>query len=271
MPNSDNCKIYVFHYKNGEAFPNSAGYTHILAGKENCTGKSDLTGDNTGENISVKNKYYSELTGIYWIFKNQRSKIVGTSHYRRFFTAKGEPLEYKLKRLLYYLAGMNTGRHGLIYTSDYKFWKNRILTCEEATSLLNDFDAIMPERRKLRQTIEKHYVKYHDIADLQLLRKIITEIAPEYTGSFENTLQQKRLYANNMMVMKSPNFKALCSWLFMILFEFEKRVNLAEYKDYQQRIFGFISERLITTWVNHHNLRVKELQLIYFKNLKKQL
>ena len=166
---------------------------------------------------------------------------------------------------------MHRGRHGLICTSDYKFWEKRILTCEEATLLLNDFDAIMPERRKLRQTIERQYVKYHDIADLQLLRKIITEIAPEYTGSFENTLQQKRLYANNMMVMKSADFKALCSWLFMILFEFERRVNITDYKDYQQRIFGFISERLITAWVYHHNLKVKELPLIYFKNFKKQL
>ena len=270
MGNSENCKIYVFHYKNGEPFPDSAGYLHILAGKESYSGESNLTGDNSGENISGKNRYYSELTGIYWIYKNQSSDIVGTSHYRRFFTAQGEPFRYKLKRFLYYFAGMNKGRHGLIYTSDYSFWEKRILTCEEASSYLNNFDAIMPVRRMLRQSIEKHYIKYHDITDLQLLRNIIIEKSPEFIPSFDSTFQQKRIYANNMMVMKWPDFKALCDWLFMLLFEFERRVKLTEYTEYQQRIFGFLSERLITVWVNHHDLKVKEFPLIYFKNLKKQ-
>ena len=270
MQNSDNCKIYVLHYKNGEPFPDLPCYIHILAGKETYPQESDLTGDNTGENISNKNQYYSELTGTYWVYKNQSSEIVGTCHYRRFFTAKGEPFQYKLKRLLYYFGGLNIGRYGLIYTSNQDYWSNRILTCNEVKLILEDFDAIMPIKRKLRQSVEGHYNKYHDTIDLQLLRIIINEKTPDYSSSFESTLQQKRLYANNMMVMKRPTFEALCDWLFMLLFEFEKRVDLTNYTDYQQRIFGFISERLITTWINHHQLKVKELPLIYFKNLKNE-
>lgn len=268
MKNSDDCKIYVFHYKNGESFPDLPCYTHILAGKETYPLESIIEGDNTGENISNKNQYYSELTGIYWVFKNQSAEIIGTCHYRRFFTTKSEPLSYKLKRFLYYFGGLNIGRHGLIYTSNQEYWGKYILTCDEAKSILTDFDAIMPIKRKLRQSIESHYNKYHDSNDLHLLRIIISEKSPEYTSSFESTLQQKRLFANNMLIMRRQNFEALCEWLFMLLFEFEKRVDLRNYTDYQQRIFGFISERLITTWVNHHKLKIKELPLIYFRNLK---
>ncbi|MCX6239281.1 MAG: DUF4422 domain-containing protein [Bacteroidia bacterium] len=268
MRNSDNCKIYVFHYKNGEPFPDLPCYIHILAGKETYLQESNLTGDNTGENISNKNQYYSELTGIFWVYKNQTSDIVGTCHYRRFFTTRGEPLLYKLKRFLYYFGGLNIGRHGLIYTSNQEYWGKRILTCDEAKLYLDDFDAIMPIKRKLRQSVESHYNKYHDASDLQLLRIIISEKAPEYSSSFESTLKQKRLYANNMMIMKRKNFVALCDWLFMLLFEFEKRIDLTNYEDYQQRIFGFVSERLITTWFNHHQLKVKEFPLIYFRHLK---
>jgi len=157
MQNCDNCKIYVFHYKNGEPFPDLPCYIHILAGQETYAQQSVLTGDNTGENISNKNQYYSELTGIYWVYKNQSSDIVGTCHYRRFFTAKGEPFQYKLKRLLYYFGRLDIGRHGLIYTSNREYWNNRILTCDEAISVLKNFDAIMPIKRKLRQSIESHY------------------------------------------------------------------------------------------------------------------
>ena len=270
MSNNDNCKIYVFHYKDGEPFPDLPDYIHILAGKESYPNKSLLTGDNTGDNISNKNQYFSELTGIYWIYKNQSSDIVGTCHYRRFFTAHDEPLRYKLKRLLFFLCSFNRGRHGLIYTSDEEFWGKRILTSHEAKQYLVDFDAIMPVRRKLRQTVEDHYNKYHDSSDIQLLRIIIGEKASDYSSSFESTLQQKRLYANNMMLLKKEKFDALCEWLFMLLFEFEKRIDLTNYVDYQQRIFGFISERLITTWFNYHQLKVKELPLIYFRHLKKR-
>ena len=40
-----------------------------------------------GENINHLNKFYSEMTTMYWVWKNNiRSKHVGFCHYRRRFT-----------------------------------------------------------------------------------------------------------------------------------------------------------------------------------------
>ncbi len=267
---NENVSIYVFHYKDGEPFPELNGYHHIFCGKALHSGNSQLTGDDSGENISSKNPFYSELTGIYWAYKNQQSDIVGTCHYRRFYAVSREPLYYRAKRLLYHLAGIHTGRHGLIYSSRPDYWKDKILTARQARELLKHYDAIMPQKRKLRQSIEEHYVKYHNANDLTLLRAIIEEQSPSLTASFEEAMVHEQLYANNMMIMKRPLFDELCHWLFDILFEFERRINLAHYSEYQQRILGFLSERLITAWVHHKQLKVKELQLIYLKKLKKR-
>lgn len=43
-------------------------------------------GDNTGDNISLRNPNYCELTGLYWAWKNLKCDYIGLCHYRRYFT-----------------------------------------------------------------------------------------------------------------------------------------------------------------------------------------
>lgn len=51
------------------------------------------TGDDTGDNISLKNRNYCELTGLYWLWKNNQCDIIGVCHYRRFFLEKDACLQ----------------------------------------------------------------------------------------------------------------------------------------------------------------------------------
>ncbi len=92
--------IYAFYYKPVKVIISDNLYFPVWAGKNNKPEINGLTGDDTGDNISEKNKYYSELTGIYWVWKNTQSDIVGTCHYRRYFTNVHEPLYYRLKRII---------------------------------------------------------------------------------------------------------------------------------------------------------------------------
>lgn len=265
-------QIYVIHYKNDHAFPQTDGYLHLWADKpNNASNNSHLIGDNTGVNIASKNNHYSELTAIYWIWKNQTADIFGTCHYRRFFTIYNEPLIYRLKRCFYYPFGLWRKRFGLIYTNNTVFWGKRILTSAQINSLFdNGYDAVLPISRKLRYNVEKHFSRYHQLKDLQLMKQIVNELYPDYNETFSAVLKGKRLYANNMFILKKHNFDILCEWLFTLLFEFENRVDLNQYINYQERILGFLSERLITTWIIHNDLKIKELPIIYFKHFKHQ-
>ncbi len=267
MTRSDQIKIYVFHYKPEQILLTNPEYVHIWAGKNGAENIDGFVGDDTDDNISSKNKYYSELTGLYWIWKNTKSDIVGSCHYRRYYTAKLNVLEYKLKRLLYYPTGLWRKRYGLIYTSNLNFWKSKFISKDEVAELLKTYDAILPTRRKFKYTVKEHYRRYHDLKDLEILEKILKRDYPEYLPSFENVLADNRLFANNMFILKWDRFDELMTWLFDILFKFEKEINLTDYKDYQERIFGFLSERLITLWVHHKKLNYKELDLVYFKKM----
>ena len=270
MKDPQKLKVFTLHYKPGsEIISEDPNYINIWAGKNNGSEETVLLGDDSGDHISEKNKYYSELTGLYWIWKNTKQDITGSCHYRRFFTAQDEPVQYKIKRNFYYLAGIWKKRYGLIYTSQPHKWKNKILSSREIEDILKDYEAIMPVRRILRYSIKEHYARYHDIKDLELARNILEKDYPEYVKTFDQVMAGYRLFANNMFILNEERFDSLMAWLFDIFSKFEDQINLKDYKNYQQRIIGFLSERLITVWIYHNNINYKELPLIYFKKLKK--
>ena len=65
-----------------------------------------------------------------------------------------------------------------------------------------------------------------------------------------------------MMICRKELFDEYCEWLFDILFRLETQVDYKDYSDYQKRIFGFMSERLLNVWVIYKNLKVKELRTV---------
>ena len=267
MQNEAHLEIYTFFYKTAPVIAGDLPYLPMMAGNA-LVQNSDLLGDDTGDTISEKNRYYSELTGIYWVWKNTRQDIVGSVHYRRFLTQKDEPLPHRIKRFFYYFAGLQKKRFGLIYTKNIALFKPRILTEDEILDLLQTHDLILPQRRKLKYTVRRHYARYHNPSDLELIEAIINERCPEYLNALQQVLDGKRLYANNMFIMKRPDFDRCMSWLFDLLFEFERRIKLSDYQGYQERIMGFMAERLFNVWFAHENLRIKELPVIYFKQFK---
>lgn len=261
-------KIYIFYYKNDPVLNTDHIYQPIMAGNALLSGNNLIPGDDTGENISNKNPFYSELTGIYWIWKNTKQDITGSCHYRRFFTAQPEPFLYRLKRMLYYPAGLHKKRHGLIYTGNTTLFAPRILNHHEIQNLLNKYDAVLPQARKLKYSVETHYHRYHNGKDLNIIESVLSEKYPDFLNAFHTVLQGKRLYANNMFILKDEHFQEFMQWWFDVLFEFERRIDLNHYTDYQKRILGFIAERFLNVWFMKKQLNCIELPVIYFKRFK---
>jgi hypothetical protein len=67
--------------------------------------------------------------------------------------------------------------------------------------------------------------------------------------------------------MHKPLFDAYCAWLFDILFELEKRLDISTYSDYDKRVFGFVSERLLDVYLITEGVAYKTLPMV---NLESQ-
>lgn len=222
--------------------PDDDVYLPIHVGK---TGKADLgyVGDNTGDNISVKNANYCELTGLYWAWKNLKCDYIGLCHYRRYFTNKK------------------------IYTNNTEKKKTSILNRKDYEKLLQEYDVILPvERNYYIETVRSQYEHAHNKRDIDEAEKIVEELYPEYSEAFTKVMGRTRLHILNMFVMKKVLFDKYCCWLFSILFELEKRIDITNYSQYEARLFGFIAERLFNVWLEKQQLKIKEVPVV---NLEK--
>lgn len=264
----DSAKIYTMYYKKGRVLPLSDFYCPLFCGQFPDKTQLPYLKDDSGDHISTKNEFYSELTGIYWVWKNTRQEITGVCHYRRYFTVFDEPWQHRLKYAVTHFLKIYEGPNPLIYVRDVKKYSSWVLTQEQAEEILEKSDIILPRARRFRYSIERHYSKYHSPSDLELVQSILIDLYPEYLTTWRAVLEGNALYANNMFVLKSDLYQPFMKWWFDMLFEFERRTVLHSYEGYQRRILGFIAERLLTLWVIHHQLKIHELALLYFKQMK---
>ena len=229
-----NIKVIVATHKPYE-MPQDEMYIPLHVGKEN---KKDLgyRGDNTGDNISLKNPYFCELTGLYWAWKNLDADYIGLAHYRRHFVLK----KINKKKLF-----------------------DSVLTLEEADRILNDVDIIVPNLRKYYiENLYSHYSNTLYVEPLDITGKIIEEKYPEYKNEFDKLHKRTSAHMFNMFIMKKEKFDEYCNWLFDILFELEKRVDNDKYDTFHARFYGRISELLLDVWLNTNDYSYKSVKVM---------
>lgn len=162
--------------------------------------------DNTGDNISEKNRQYCELTALYWIWKNQTADYYGLEHYRRAFT----------------------------------------LNDSEILDILSQgVDAIIPKKIVMSLSVEEQYYinACNDTWDvmMEVLKKRDTFV---YECA-KIVFSQNILFPLNMGFFSHRFLNDYCSWLFPILEEVESICG-EKWDVYQNRYPGFLSERLFT-------------------------
>ena len=210
-------------------------YLPLQVGAE---GKNDLgyEKDNTKDNISLKNPYFCELTGLYWAWKNLKEDYIGLAHYRRHFASK------KINK---------------------KDLFNSVLTKEEASKLLNNTDIIVPKKRNYYiENLYSHYEHTMYIEPLDITGQILQERYPEYMLEFDKLKTRRSAHMFNMFIMKKDKLDEYCTWLFDILFELEKRVDNSKYDSFHARFYGRVSELLLDVWLNTKGYSYKEVKVI---------
>ena len=212
--------VYIATHKD-VPLPQEKGYVPLQVGA--AVGPPLLyLGDNTGIHISEKNPHYCELTGLFWIWQNARDQYKGLVHYRRFFTYRGD-----------------------------------MLSEEQTHRFLAEHDVILPRPEPLRERAWQEFCLHSGREkDLVLTRQAVEAVSPDMLSAFDRVMAGRRLHLYNMLIASKEGFDAYCRWLFAVLTQVERGVDMTGYTPYEQRLYGFLGERLLNVWVAHHGLRV---------------
>ena len=230
-----NIKIIVAAHKKYR-MPADQCYLPLHVGKK---GKADLgyQGDDAGDNISEKNPYYCELTGLYWAWKNLDADYIGLAHYRRHFANR-------IRKMM--------------------FWKkdpfDAVLTEKEIRKLLKKSDIILPAKRHYYiENLYSHYAHTHYEEHLILTRKIIEQRTPEYLSAYDQVMKQTSGHMFNMFIMKKEAFDSYCNFMFGVLEKLENEIDISDYSAQEARVFGYISELLMDVWLYTTKESYKEI------------
>ena len=217
--------------------PEDKIYLPVQVGAAGAANDLGYARDNTGDNISNKNKNYCELTGLYWAWKNLSADYIGLAHYRRHFTL----------------------RKGSDKT-------NLPITGEELIPLLENYDVLLPRKRNyFIDTTYDQYVHAHHKEDLDTTEAILKERYPEYLDAYNKAMKSTSGHRFNMFVMKKYVFDKYCTWLFDVLFELENRLDISEYSNYDARVYGFVGERLLDVWMMTNMVNSKDIPYVFME------
>lgn len=235
-----NIKVLVATHKNYD-MPDDGAYLPVFVGNaihpENNPG---FQGDDVGENISLKNKNYNELTAIYWAWKNLDADAIGLVHYRRY----------------------------LVDNSKKGSGFDRIFSEQNLNELLNSYDVILPKKRNYYiESNFSHYIHAHHEEPLNITKNVIKKYYPDYIEAYDSVMNRTSAHMFNMFIMKKVYFDQYSEWMFDILGKVEDKLDISEYDTYEARVYGFISELLLDVWLEVNQLKSIEVP---FKFMEKQ-
>ncbi|MDR2667029.1 MAG: DUF4422 domain-containing protein [Holosporales bacterium] len=229
----------------------------------------NMIGDDTGDNISLQNRSYCDLTGVYWAWKNLdelgNPDYIGSMHYRRHFAFKnGELNEWFV----------------YVDSIDDEYQKKYGLNAEQVKRTIAEYDVVVFPV-VFQESIYEQYKKGHYVEVLDTALQVLREKYPEYSDTADEYMRSNRGYFLNMFVMKRELFREYCAFVFGIMEETTNHIR--QNKEMVDEIFAkpvqapgaHTIERLLSVFVEYKRktsgIRVLELPVCFIEHPEKNL
>lgn len=250
-------------------------YIHVQCGAFREQVSSLYVGDDTGDNISEKQPYYSELTVQYWAWKNYQADYYGLCHYRRYLS---------FAKTRYRVNERNMVTEPILSASSIR--RHCLTDSDKMQSLIIQYDAIIAEGANVKRlstpkgglpkTVRELWEGQDGVMiykeDLELLMRAIRKLYPEYLESALKYLEGSEHIGYNCYILRRELFFEMCHFQFTVLAELEHLIDANSYKGNLKRVFGYMAEIMYGIYIyeleQRKTVRIKKLQLVYFEETR---
>ena len=241
-PVENDLKLYTVTHKKFVPIEDNL-YVPIYAGK-NSQNDMNILGDAIGDNIAELNPLINECTSLYWIWKNTKDPFIGLCHYRRYFS-------------------LVDNQNSIDFVFRDSVWFKNIL--KEKDMIVSNAVTFYPFTVKthLESTVSKESFEI----GYNMVRERIAVKYQDYLEDFDSYFNGHYFYSCNMFITNREIFEKYCSWLFDIIIPVARKIDVSAFDSYSKRIIGFMAERLMTLWILHNKITVKELPIVLIDNI----
>ena len=245
------CLTHKYH-----SYIENIGYQLVGQGKENYP--NHWIRDNTGDNISKKNKYYDMYTFHYWLWKNklkdfEENRWIIFSTYRRFWKNNiNFENTNELKDKIIQNPPKEWDDYQTILTEPTDLSKIKISKIfKKGKKLILKDPSILFNKKK--RNINFHFDLMHFEGNLKKALELIDSRDRLEFTNYLNTETSINLW--NLFCCKSP--KLLGNWyetVFSWLFKCEKIFGFSDLKDYETgRMYAYLAERYLPFWFKKYS------------------
>lgn len=288
----DSIKIFIMYHKPsflikneiveplhlGRAVTKKINKDGLLNNKEISWLNENMIGDDTGDNISIKNREYCELTGIYWVYKNYKvigdPDYIGFMHYRRQFIFDEETFKEVCQEEKFKIA-YDTELVALDEINDLsEDVIKRLFNPSLIRKCIDDNDILPSHLTQIYSTRERMQSSscYLQKGDIEVIEDLVKKFYPEYYPFLLKTLNSKSQYINNMFIVKRELFFDYASFVFDILFKAENLIDTSQRSINGKRALAYIPEILFACCFEKgqaDGFKMKKLRVMYERSFTK--
>lgn len=233
-------------------------------------------GDNSGENISLQNRKYSELTALYWAWKNYdklgNPDYIGLMHYRRHFVLNEDWANDQSKTKIeqcYSILEMDS------VSADYQ--EQAGLNEEKLSQLMSKYDFVSVNECNFgiigTKSVKDDFVKNIPGVkekDFDLMKSIINEKYPYLSKYVERQEKEASAFLYQMFIFPRERFFEYMEILFSVLSTVNDRVDFKDYSVNGRRTLGYLGEKIFDCYLRYlrdtTSLRHKTLFCSFIKD-----
>jgi hypothetical protein len=254
-------------------------YIPVGLGKNNFS--DDWLKDNTGNNISIKNPYYSEFTFHYWFWKNLIHTIpsnawIGFCAYRRFWSNNDNLRSDEIDKIInmknfeqYALKEIKTNwnNYEVILGEEIKLNRIKLIKIIKnggIKSIINNYKPFISGE----MNIKFQFDIFHGSGNIEKAINILDK--NEQNDFYNFVINESSFNRGNMFICKSKDIiNKFYTSLFKWLFDCEKIFGFNETDYGKKRIYAFLGERYMSYWFKKYTI-FKEWPIFFFDTKKNE-